>query len=311
VGVIYRLSGGDAFVTTNYHVVYSANSIAEDGIGQKIELYLFGATDPEAAIPASYVGGSMHYDLAVLRVQDSEVLRQSCAMAATLGDSDALTAGQRAIAVGNPEGGGLSVTSGIVSVASEYLTMTAADEVTQVNYRTIRVDTPINSGNSGGGLYNAEGELIGVVNAKLVSTSVENIGFAIPSAIVKGVTENILYHCYEKESRSVMRALIGVQLVEENTRMVVDEESGALLLRADVRVDSVSEDGAAHGLVEAGDVLLAVTVGEVRTEVTRSHHVIDAMLYAREGDTVVLEIDRAGQRRTVQMEITPECMRAY
>ncbi len=310
-GVIYQRDGGDAFIITNYHVVYSADSLAENGISDRIQVYLYGMTGSAQAIPATYVGGSMYYDIAVLRVEDSEILRDSCAIAVTLGNSDTLQPGQRAIAVGNPEGGGLSVTSGIISVASENLTMTAADDVTSVTYRTIRVDTPINSGNSGGGLYDAEGKLIGVVNAKLVSSSVENIGFAIPLSIVRGVTENIIDHCYGKENQNVMRAMVGVQLQEKDVRMVYDEQSGLLSLAATVTIAGVTEGSAAEGLFMTGDVLREMTIGENSVQVSRNHHLVDAMLYAREGDVVSFLIERNGERRTVKVEITADCITPY
>jgi serine protease Do len=203
------------------------------------------------------------------------------------------------------------VTSGIISVVSEYLTMTAADEATKVTYRTIRVDTPINSGNSGGGLYDAKGELIGIVNAKLVSSSVENIGFAIPLEIVQGVAENIIDHCFGKEQRSVMRALLGVTLKTAWVDMAYDEESGRVMLIETVKVEEIEQDSLADGLLMTGDVLRAITVGERTVAVSKRHHLIDAMLYARVGDTVTLEIERDGEKRLVRFDITEACMTAY
>lgn len=310
-GVIYRLDGGNAFIITNYHVVYSSDSLAENGISENIQVFLYGMTDSAQSISATYVGGSMYYDIAVLYVENSDILKNSCATAVTMGDSNALLAGQRAIAVGNPEGGGLSVTSGIISVVSEYLSMTAADDKTTVTYRTIRVDTPINSGNSGGGLYNAKGELIGIVNAKLVSSDVDNIGFAIPAAIAQGVADNIIDHCYGKENQSVMRALLGVTLEVTQSHMVYDEQSGGLTLEGTVSVAQVNEGSLAEGMLMEGDVILSVRVGDRVTKVSQSYHAIDAMLYAREGDTVEWEITRNGEKRTLQFPITADCMTAY
>ncbi|MBQ7337417.1 MAG: serine protease [Clostridia bacterium] len=310
-GVIYKLSGGDAFIITNYHVVYSADSVTEDGISDNINVYLYGMSAADYAIPATYVGGSMYYDIAVLRVEDSDILKNSYATAVTPGNADALVAGQRAIAVGNPEGGGLSVTSGIISVVSEYLTMTAADDVSEVTYRTIRVDTPINSGNSGGGLYNAAGELIGIVNAKLVSSSVENIGFAIPISIARGVADNIIDNCYGTENRAVLRAMLGIQLEERDVTMTYDEETGAVGIATTVTVAAVTEGSIAQGLFLEGDILRSVTIRDVTTEANRSYHVIDAMLYARAGDTVSLVVERDGERRTIEIEITQDCITEY
>lgn len=80
-----------------------------------------------------------------------------------------MTVGDSVIAIGNPNAGGIAVTQGILSMESEYITMTAADNVSTVQIRVMRVDAAINGGNSGGGLFNDSGELIGIVNAKVVS----------------------------------------------------------------------------------------------------------------------------------------------
>ena len=129
-GVIYQMdtSEGDAFIITNYHVVYDASSNTENGISEDISVYLYGSEIEEKAMKATYVGGSLYYDIAVLRVEDSEILKTSNACAVDVADSDKVAVGDSAIAIGNAQGLGISSTSGIVSVDSEYITMTAADE---------------------------------------------------------------------------------------------------------------------------------------------------------------------------------------
>ena len=78
-GVIYQLdkNEGDAFIITNYHVVYDASSNRENGISDDISVYLYGSATEERAIKATYVGGSIYYDIAVLRVEDSELLKDT------------------------------------------------------------------------------------------------------------------------------------------------------------------------------------------------------------------------------------------
>ena len=126
-------------------------------------------------ISAEYIGGSLTYDIAVLKITDSEIYSESIAKKAELADRTVF-AGETAIAIGNPEADGISSTVGVVSVDSEYLTMTGADDVTEVTFRVMRIDTAVNSGNSGGGLFNDQGELIGIVNAKIMTDDIENIG---------------------------------------------------------------------------------------------------------------------------------------
>ena len=164
-GVVYKTEDdGSAFVVTNYHVVYEKGSNTENHISDKIFIYLYGMVNEKYAIPATFVGGSANYDIAVLRVDKSEVMKKAIergsVKAVQIGDSDGVLPGQTAIAIGNPateELGGISVTGGIISVESEYISMTALDSSGTVEMRVIRTDAPVNSGNSGGGLFNDAG----------------------------------------------------------------------------------------------------------------------------------------------------------
>ncbi|MBO6020134.1 MAG: trypsin-like peptidase domain-containing protein [Clostridia bacterium] len=157
-GVIYRLDKeqGDAYIITNYHVVYRSDSLTENKISDRVKVYLYGSESERYAIDATYVGGSMNYDIAVLKITGSEVLKRSSALPVSVADSNLITVGDVAIAIGNPVGIGISATSGIVSVDSESIQMQACDNVSIVSYRLLRVDTAINEGNSGGGLFDKD-----------------------------------------------------------------------------------------------------------------------------------------------------------
>ena len=311
-GVIYRLDkeSGSAFIITNYHVVYDKSCNTSDKISDDISVYLYGAESESYAIPAEYVGGSLYYDIAVLRVEDSELLKRSAVCEVTVSDKEA-TVGETAIAVGNPESYGISASLGIVSVDSEHITMTAPDGVSEVTARVIRVDTAVNSGNSGGGLYNGEGELIGIVNAKIVDSSVENIGYAIPAPIVTGVADNVIDHCYEKDCKTVMRALLGVTLGSTSSGAAFDTEDGRLEIVETVTAVTVSNSGVAYGKIEVGDILKSATLNGETVEITRTHHIIDLMLTARTGDTLTVSLLRDGEAKTVTINITADMLTAY
>ncbi len=250
-GVIYQMdkSEGDAFIITNYHVVYDASSNTENGISNDISVYLYGSEIEEKAIEAAYVGGSLYYDIAVLRVEDSEILKESSACAVTVADSDKIVVGDGAIAIGNAQGLGISSTSGVVSVDSEHITMTAADGKTDVSFRVMRVDTAINSGNSGGGLYDDEGNLIGIVNAKIVYDGVENIGYAIPSNVAVSIAENIIDYCYGKDAQRVQRALLGITVSTSDSKAVFDYTTGLITIEETVSVYEVSSGSLAEGVL--------------------------------------------------------------
>ena len=146
----------DGYIVTNNHVVSGATSL-------KV------TTTDGTEYDASVVGKDSQTDLAVIKVDANNL------QAATLGDSDILQVGDPAIAIGNPLGElGGTVTTGIISATDRQITI---DDETMTLLQT---DAAINPGNPGGGLFNADGNLIGIVNAKESSTGIEGLGFAIP-----------------------------------------------------------------------------------------------------------------------------------
>lgn len=291
-GVIYMLdkTTGDALIITNQHVVYDSDSKTSNHVSDNISIYLCGGTE---AIPATYVGGTPDYDIAVLRVKNSGVLKSSAAQAATAADSSALAVGSTALVVGNPEGAGISTTAGIVSVDSETIRMTAIDNEKKSNdFRVIRVDAAVNSGNSGGGLYNEKGELIGIVNAKIVSSSIENIGYAIPSNVAVAVAENIIAN-----GGTFCRAVLNVTVNSVDPHMVYDANTFLTSVAETVVVDTVNAGAGKLIGLTSGDTVLSVKIGDREAvNVTRSFHVIDEMLNARIGDVVTVTVLRSGKQ---------------
>ncbi len=311
-GIIYKVNAeGDAFVITNYHVVHNSSY----GISEKIELYLYGMEYTDYTIPATYVGGSMNYDIAILRVENSEILKKAYAsgsvQAVKIADSDKISIGQETIAIGNPQGQGISVTTGVISVDSEYIDMTGSDGKTAISFRVMRTDTPVNSGNSGGGFFNAKGELIGVVNAKIINSDVENIGYAIPSNVARAIADNIIDYCYGKECKTVMRGILGITVIANSLSTYYDEEAGMLVRVEEIAVHDVTEGGLGSKMFQTGDIIKSVTIGDKEIEITRQHHLIDAMLDVRVGDTVTNVIVRNGEEMTVSTVITQDCLAAY
>lgn len=311
-GVIYKInkSEGDAFIITNYHVVYDYDSRSANGIAEVIDVYLYGGEIAGSGMTATYVGGSQYYDIAVLRIDDSEVLKNSAAVAVSIADSDQVQAGSSAIAIGNAEGEGISVSSGVISVDSEYITMTASDGYTEVSFRVMRVDTAVNPGNSGGGLFDGRGRLIGIVNAKIMDDEVENIGYALPSTSVIAVADNIIDYCYGTECENVRRSILGVTVVTTGSSAVFDEATGAVSIRETVEIYEVSPDQLGS-VFSVGDVLVSVTVGDNYKQITRQHHIIDMLLTARVGDLVVFQVLRNGEAVQLEVTITEACLTDY
>ena len=311
-GVIYRIDAatGSAFVITNYHVVSSSNTICN-----QIQLFLYGLEYSDYAIDATYVGGSANYDLAILYVKNSDVLKNAIASgavtAATIADSEKVVAGQGVVAIGNPNSDGISVTTGVVSVDSEYITMSATTGVSQVQFRVIRIDAAVNFGNSGGGLFNTKGELIGIVNAKVNSTTVENIGYAIPSNVARAISDNIIDYCFGKDCKVVMRAMLGIEITTLSVSTAYDAETGTMRVTQEIGVHSITAGGLGDGILKVDDVLKSVSLNGRKTVITRQHQVIDTLLDARVGDTVSFEVLRGGATTTVSTTITESCLTEY
>ena len=314
-GVIYSVdkTAGDAYIITNYHVVYNSSATdktATDGIINDIDVYLYGGEYVDYKIDAQYVGGSQTYDIAVLKIKDSQTIKDSDVMAASVADSDEVIVGSKALVVGNAAGNGISVTQGIVSVDSEQITVgdgTGSNAATST-HRVMRIDAAVNSGNSGGGLFNAQGELIGIVNAKTSSASIDNMAYAIPTNVAVAVAQNIIDNCDKADavSKKPSKAVIGVQLGINSSRAVYDGNTMTTRIVEDIVINSVEAGYPAEGKLQEKDIVKSITVGGRTKEVTRSFHVIDALLNAREGDTVTLTVVRVVDEevKQIQVEIT-------
>ena len=308
-GVIYSINEERtaAYVVTNYHVVYNSSL----GISKDINVFLYGMESEAYAIPATYIGGSMLYDIAVLKITDSKTLQASSSIPATFANSDSLNVLDTVIAVGNASGGGISATLGHLNVESEYISLYGADDKTKITIRVMRTDAAVNPGNSGGGLFNASGEVVGIVNAKSAQESVDNIGYAIPSNVAKSIVENLIYYCDGTDETCVYRCILGLTVGATNLRVDYNEETGAIKKLEDVVITDVEKDSAVKSLFKVGDVLKSVTINGKTYEITRQHQVIDAMLDVREGDEILFKIIRGEEENEISVTTTSDMLKPY
>ena len=315
-GVIYKLDKekGNAYIITNYHVVYHAQSVTQNKISDDINLFLYGmeyATNDGGnyAIPATYVGGSMEYDIAVLKVEASTVLMSSNARSADVADSDGVSVLDTAIAIGNPDNGGLSATVGHINVDSEEIDVAFETESSTkaVRLRVMRTDAAVNSGNSGGGLFNDKGELIGIVNAKTADSEIENVGYAIPSNVAKAIADNAIHY----SDGAIYRGLLGITVGVSEYSTKYDTETGKLHRVEKVVVSEIADTSAVKDILKVGDVINSITVDGVKHEVTRIHHVVDSMLYAREGSSVTINVTRGTVSSDKSIVVTSDMISKY
>jgi serine protease Do len=255
-GVIVDTSG---YILTNYHVIKGADEI-------KVKLY------DKRVFDGTVIGFDAKTDIAVVKIK-ADGLR-----AIKWGDSDKLKVGETVIAIGNPYGLNLTVTSGIVSA-------TGRANVGISDYEDfIQTDAAINPGNSGGPLVNVKGELVGI-NTAIFSTTggYQGIGFAIPSNMAKVVMDNLIKH------KKVVRGWLGVTVQDIDTEMAkslqMKELKGAVI--TDVHEGSPAEKA---GLMQK-DIIISFDGKEVED----SAHLRNLVVSTPPGKTVKLEIIRNGK----------------
>ena len=259
----------DGYILTNYHVVENSNSIT-------VAMYNGDTYD------ATLIGYDESNDVAVLKV-DAEGLSP-----VVLGDSDNLNVGDSVVAIGNPLGElTFSLTAGLVSAKDREVTLSNS-----LTMDLIQTDCAINSGNSGGALFNLYGEVIGITNAKYSSSSsssasIDNIGFAIPINHVLSIVKSIIEKGY------IAKPYVGVSVSD------VNQQTQLYGIPAGAAVQAVSDDSpAAEAGLQAGDVITRVN----GTEITGSSDLVSLVSEAAIGDTLTMTVYRQGS--TMELTVT-------
>ena len=261
----------DGYILTNYHVIENSSSVQV-------------TTYDNTAYSASIVGYDKSNDIAVLKIDATGLTP------VVLGSSDDLYVGDEVMAIGNPLGElTFSLTTGVVSALDRPVTLS-----TGTTMNLIQTDCAINSGNSGGALFNLYGEVIGITNAKYSSSSasseasIDNIGFAIPIDQVRSIFESIITNGY------IVKPYIGVTVSD------VSAESQSYGLPQGAAVRSVTENGpAAEAGLQENDIITTVN-GEA---ITGSNDLVKLVKAASAGDTLELTVYRQGQTVTLTLTV--------
>lgn len=273
---------GDAIILTCYHVV--------ENYTRQVYVLVYGSYNP---VKASVINYSETYDIAVLKIENSSEIQTSVCTAATIGDSSNLVEGEMAIAIGNPLSGGISVSCGVISTP---VTIVLIDSVES---RVIKVDTPINSGNSGGGLFDSQGNLIGIVNAKLMSSEIDNVAFAIPINLAKNLSNSII----KNGSSAPTTAVLGLKFAILSSGNYVDYETGKL--NSTIVIESVNTLSASYVAgIRTGDVLVSISYGDTVVEIKNLFDIEDHMFNLSVGDEITIVVNRDGTNLTYKFNIT-------
>lgn len=283
-GVIYKKSGNTAYIVTNNHVVEGA---------EKIEIKLADGT----TVGGELVGADTYSDLAVVKIKGNNVTS-----VAQFADSNNLTVGETAIAIGSPLGSEYanSVTAGIVSSLSRTVT-SQNNKGENISTNAIQTDAAINPGNSGGALINSKGQVIGINSSKITASSsiagvsVEGMGFAIPSNDVQTIIKQL------EKNGSIQRPALGISMVELNNLpgTILDSLNLPEKITSGIVVAAIQDGMPADGILEKYDLITKIN----NTAISSSSD-LQSLLYKHNlNDTIEIEYYRDGNKKTSKITL--------
>ena len=280
-GVIYKKEGDTAYIVTNTHVINGA---------KKADIRLADGTK----VPGEIVGSDTYSDIAVVKIAADKVTT-----VAEFGDSNQLTVGETAIAIGSPLGSEYAntVTQGIVSSLNRNVSLKSEDGQA-ISTNAIQTDTAINPGNSGGPLINIQGQVIGITSSKIASnggTSVEGLGFAIPANDVINIIKQL-----EKDGK-VTRPALGIHMVNLSNLSTTDLQKLKLPgnVTSGVAVRSVQKNMPANGHLQQYDVIT-----KIDDKAISSTTELQSALYSHSiGDEMTVTYYRNGKEETTKIKL--------
>lgn len=265
-GVIIDSSG---YIMTNYHVIEGASSV-------KVKLH------NGEEYKADIIGGDAANDVAVISIKADDLT------AVTYGNSDQLTVGEIAVAIGNPLGElGGTVTYGIISATDREVTVDGQ------KMTLLQTDASINPGNSGGGLFNGYGQLVGLVCAKSSGSDVEGLGFAIPVNTAAEIAQKIIDKGGDVSTGKVGEAVIGINVINITTKEQMQQYG---LDSKGVYITGITSSNAQEAGLQIGDRIVKFE----KTKISDFDDLSGALSKHAPGDEVSITVERNGKNVTVK-----------
>lgn len=273
-GIIVGESDTELLIVSNYHVIENAD---------KLVVQFVDGTESEAQMK----GSDPDMDLAVIAVSldDVEAVTKEAIAVATLGDSESLTVGEPAIAIGNALGYGQSVTVGVISALNRVIDLSNSGQI-RVNEEDgatfIQTDAAINPGNSGGALLNMKGEVIGINSNKIGGSAVEGMGYAIPISAAKPIIEDLMLRETRAKVSEDNKGYLGITPLT-----VVDQMAEDYGMPKGVYVSQVYEGtGAEAAGIVKGNIITEFDGNKIGS----SEDLLRVMEYYSVGDTVEVTV---------------------
>lgn len=285
-GIIIGKNDTELLIVTNYHVIEDADTLSASFIDNQVYEAVAKGTNPEN-------------DLAVIAVpleSISDDTMNQIAIAA-IGDSDEMNVGEQVVAIGNALGYGQSVTTGIVSALNRSISSETGNESESLTY--IQTDAAINPGNSGGALLNMKGEVIGINSAKLSSTEIEGMGYAIPTSRASDIIERLMNQTTRTKVDASEQGTIGIQGID-----VTSEIQAAYQIPQGIYISKITSGSAAEAAgIRPGSVLTTFD-GQTISGVTALQELLQ---YYKAGESVELLLqvptDGSYQEQTVTITL--------
>ena len=269
-------AGSGVIISTDGYIITNTHVITDESTGRVADSITVRLTNGDE-YDATVKGYDAEADIAIIKIEASGLT------AVQWGDSEQLAVGEELVIVGNPLGElGGTVTNGIVSATQREI------EVNGVKMYLIQTNAAVNPGNSGGGMFNMKGQLVGIVNAKSSGTGIEGLGFAIPINEALEVTEQLLQYGYVRG-----KTMIGVTFTEVSSNNFYFYYN----IQAGVYVDSCTE-GYNDDVLKPGDRVIAVDGSTVST----TSDIKSIVTSASVGDKLKFQIERNGKLMEVEVE---------
>ena len=277
-GFVYKTDQKYAYILTNEHVLKK----------EKVTILLMNDTEIEGTV----LGKDANFDIAVIQIPKKKILK-----VATLGSSEKAKVGDSIFLIGTPLSSSYrgSVSSGIISGKDRFISYPNQELEQNIGIKVLQIDAPMNQGNSGGPLFNDQGEVIGICTSKVVDQAVEGVSFAIPIDDISSLLESL------EKKEEIKRPTLGITManLEDTSTLLKNEISVMPNSSYGVVVLSVKEDSNAFHKLEKGDIILEIDQQKIQNKTHLRYEINKHKI----GDHITIKILRNEKEKKITIKL--------